>query len=931
MVSLTAASLARARDLIAFEKGKMAVVGEKIPVTVIAKLDDRAIGVFGDGKLESLLKIDKTAEFLQTSTDIARLWVANSEDDSPDYSGMLYRTDNFQLLDLDFTLAQMVMADGVRLSKCQDINLPADPMFFVPARLPSPISVTAEVDSLMALVSVDSVESYIQRMEDYRTRYTCTDSFWTSGDWIASKFQDWGYSDIQFEEFDTTVWCTSRNVIAVKEGEVYPDRCIVVGGHYDSVVYDGGDANVYAPGADDNATGTAMAMECARVLADTPFRKTVRFIAFGAEEQGLVGAWVHAISSFLRGDNIELMMNADMIGNVDDSYLNFNVRCNEGGYAYGRVMAELAEAYTDAIPQVIVGHFGGSDHYPFDQIGYRTTYTDEGDFSPNWHRQTDTIDNIDIAYTTDIIRANLGLLFLAQQVPVPVTGLMGYNSGDGHTVYLEWDPSPDIDVIGYEVYVGTSEDGLAIYDTAYAAADTVYNLTEEQDYYFGIASLTADGGRSFIEEFVQVTPRSIPQSPSSLSVSPIWEGIRVDWEAQPDMDFDFYQVYRKEGANGVYQPHGQSTNDSFTDNNLQSNVYYFYKVTQVDTTGLESDYSPEDYGKMISLDSGILLVDETRDTGGGQGSPTDAEQDSFYQFISEGYTVEFYDVAHDGMLRINDIGGYSTIAWLDDDATSNYLADVDPVLADYLDFGGNLLFAGWRSFADYNMNRPYDFNTGTFPRDYLDILRINSTNLPDFQAADGIDLWPSAMVDSMHVIPQWHGLLIGIDVMTLGDAANAIYTYDSASGDTLFQGKPVGLTVDNGEYRAVYLTFPLYPMGDLSAREIFTNAMSFLGEQVTEIPEFEGSPELPTAFLSQNYPNPFNNETRIKFLLTEPTKVHLAVYNILGQEIAVLADGEYLAGTHYVGWSGIGMPSGVYFYRLNIQGKSVSRRMTLVR
>ena len=924
--------VASAEDLVAFDRAKIAEIGQRCDLSVIAKLDNKAVALIKGGDFEKLTKLDNDALLLESSTDLNLLWVAGSSDDTPDLPGMLFKTRSFQILRLSIDGATALMKDGYYLSKCQRVNLPADPLFYVPPKIPSTTSLVTDIDSLMELVSIDSVEAYIQRLQDFQTRYTCTDSFWAAGDWVAGKFQGWGYDNVYLEEFDTPFDCISRNVVAEKTGEMYPDRFIVMGGHYDAVVYDGGDPNVFAPGADDNATGTAMAMEIARVLADTPFRKTVRFVTFGAEEQGLYGSWHHAIESLNRGDNIELMINADMIGNVADNYLNFAVRCNEGGYPYGTVLSEIADEYTNLIPEIVVGSFSGSDHYPFDQSGFRTVYSAEGDFSPNWHQQTDIIDNINIPYAADIIRSNLGMLLVTLDTTVPVADLEALNAGDGHTVYLQWTQSPDNDVFAYEVYKGTSIDGIAIYDTAYAAVDTVYNLEEETGYYFGVAALTNDGGRSLIEEFVQLTPRSVPGSPTSLTVLPRIGSLQVEWEIIPDMDFDYFQVYRKVGQDGSYQPYLQvSGGQAFADSNLQSNIRYYYRTSQVDTAGLESDLSPEDYSKVISLDSGILLVDETRDYSGGQGSPTDAQQDSFYQFISEGFQVEFYDIADEGMLRINDIGAYSVIAWMDDDPTNQYIAEAESALESYLDFGGNMLFVGWRSFVDYGISRPLVFDDDEFPREYLFVSEVDATLAPDFQGASGENDWPDLYVDPDRVIPQWEGKLIGIDVMELGQIPNVIYNYNSASGDPQFHLKPVGITVENADYRVVYLTFPLYTMGDLPARETFVRAMEFLGEQSTEADDFVGSRSLPTAFLSQNYPNPFNNETRIKFALSETSKIRLAVYNILGQEITVLADGEFPAGAHYVGWDGAGLPSGVYFYRLMLDTGAVSRRMTLVR
>jgi hypothetical protein len=927
-----AASVGNADGLVAFDRAKIREAKAACDIEVIAKLDNVAVGLLSGGHFYRLQEVDEKARQVESSADVDRLWVAFKSEDQPDMPGLLLATEHYGLLELSFSSATNLMASGIRLSKCVRIDLPADPPFIVPSGPGSASSLITDVDSLMALVSVDSVRSYIQRLQDFQTRYTCTDSFWAASQWISDRFESWGYDDVEFQVFDSPFGCDSRNVIATKTGEVHPDRYIILGGHCDAVVYDGGDPEVFAPGADDNGTGTAMAMEIARVLAETPFRQSVRFIAFGAEEQGLIGSWYYVADALQRGENITLMINADMIGNVSDSYLNFNVNVNEGGLPYGRVLEELSESHTDLIPEVNVGEFGGSDHYPFDQSGFRTVYSEEGDFSPNWHRQTDIIDNIDIPYASDIIRSNLGMLLVALETPAPISGLEAVNAGDGHTVYLEWEESPDDEVIGYETYYGTSEDDVVLYDTSYVAADTVYDLDENITYYFAVAGITADGGRSLVEEYVQLTTRSVPVRPDTLVVVPEQGQLRVQWVTIPEMDFDFYQVYRRPGQDGGYEAYTEvHDGEEFVDEGLESNVRYFYYVTQVDTTGLESEPSNSDYAKVISLDSGILFVDETRDFSGGQGNPTDEEQDEFYEFISEGYQVTFHDIISEGHLRINDLGAYSTLVWVDDDPTVQYMADIDRDLAVYLGAGGNIFFAGWRSLASYGIERPLHFEPGSFPYDNLFISSVNSTVSPDFSGAEGLEGWPNLEVLEERVLPQWNGLLIAIDVMELRGGATPIYNYISASQDTLFDGKPAGIVVEGPESNAIFLTFPMYPLGDTAGRELFITAMDLFGEQSTAIGEFGGSDSPTVAFLSQNFPNPFNVETKIRFSLIERVDIQLEIFNILGQKVGGLAEGEFPAGNHFVIWDGDNLPSGVYFYRLTLENGSVSRRMILLR
>jgi hypothetical protein len=96
-------------------------------------------------------------------------------------------------------------------------------------------------------------------------------------------------------------------------------------------------------------------------------------------------------------------------------------------------------------------------------------------------------------------------------------------------------------------------------------------------------------------------------------------------------------------------------------------------------------------------------------------------------------------------------------------------------------------------------------------------------------------------------------------------------------------------------------------------------------------------PLLPSAFeLDQNYPNPFNPETSIHFALPTMARVQLVVYNVLGQQVAVLADGEYPAGNHQVTWNGTdrngeSVASGVYLYRLSTDAENLTRKMMLLK
>jgi hypothetical protein len=144
----------------------------------------------------------------------------------------------------------------------------------------------------------------------------------------------------------------------------------------------------------------------------------------------------------------------------------------------------------------------------------------------------------------------------------------------------------------------------------------------------------------------------------------------------------------------------------------------------------------------------------------------------------------------------------------------------------------------------------------------------------------------------------------------------------SLEGDTLQQGTHALLTLPAGtHFSASYVEFS---SADGRIVEVALN-----GGVLKEA--------LPTAFaLQQNYPNPFNPETNIAFDMATPGRVRLAVYNLLGQQLRKLIDQEYPVGHHSVIWdsrddAGALVSSGVYFYRLETQGESFTKKMTLVK
>jgi len=81
----------------------------------------------------------------------------------------------------------------------------------------------------------------------------------------------------------------------------------------------------------------------------------------------------------------------------------------------------------------------------------------------------------------------------------------------------------------------------------------------------------------------------------------------------------------------------------------------------------------------------------------------------------------------------------------------------------------------------------------------------------------------------------------------------------------------------------------------------------------------------------KNYPNPFNNSTRVSFEMTRSAYVRLDIYNLTGQKVARLVEGQLDAGEHSITWEAAGVASGVYFYRLEAEGTATTAKMMLIK
>jgi len=192
-------------------------------------------------------------------------------------------------------------------------------------------------------------------------------------------------------------------VIAEKTGTVYPDEIIVVGAHYDSRAQ----RNVpteRAPGANDDASGSSVLLELARVvqLKDLSFERTIRLTAFSGEEQGLVGSDFYARD--LRSNDVDVvaMFNGDMLGwKPAGSAVALGMKRDYVDTQLLQSANEITQLY---VPELDIGLSTSccSDYVSFYEVGYSAIgyfqFPGRAADYPYYHTSDDTPDHIDVDF-----------------------------------------------------------------------------------------------------------------------------------------------------------------------------------------------------------------------------------------------------------------------------------------------------------------------------------------------------------------------------------------------------------------------------------------------------------------------------------------------------------------------------------------------------
>ncbi|MCO4744872.1 MAG: Zn-dependent exopeptidase M28 [Proteobacteria bacterium] len=231
--------------------------------------------------------------------------------------------------------------------------------------------------------------------------------------WVVERFEAIDGLTVWTEAFDTsTSPYELHNVIAELPGTDPALAPMVLMAHYDSTASldDGWDASTDpAPGADDDASGVATLLEAARVLStwEPGFERSVRFVAFSAEEVGLVGSFAHVAALEASGETVHLALAFDPVGhNPGDSdvlWFSYDARWVAEADAIEALAEDAVDIDVTGVDQDLFGGDERSDHFPFWEAGMPALHIGTFPLPPSYHTGEDTIDQVDLTFLTEVV------------------------------------------------------------------------------------------------------------------------------------------------------------------------------------------------------------------------------------------------------------------------------------------------------------------------------------------------------------------------------------------------------------------------------------------------------------------------------------------------------------------------------------------------
>ena len=415
----------------------------------------------------------------------------------------------------------------------------------------------ARMYDIVKAVSANRIITDVENLANFGTRHTLSDTLsetrgiGAARRWIKKSFEqisaDCGNCLEVFEQknmfkadgrrLTRDVWI--NNIVAIQRGSVHPNRFVIMSGDIDSRVSDPNNFTSDSPGANDNATGMAGAIEAARVLSKYRFANSIIYVGLSGEEQGLYGG--KGLSQYALDKNWEIIgvLNNDMIGNIEGvdgvidnrSFRIFSEptspteteRARKQRRFYGgevdgisrqlaRYVHKTTQTYMPEMNPMLIyrlDRFGrGGHHRPFNDVGFAGIRIMEAHENYNRQHQDirnedgiaygDVLSGVNAAYAAKLTAVNaISLAALAWAPAAPKEVAIG--GVVAPSARLEWVASESPNTTGYMVYwrVTTSPTWQ---DSKYVGnkTQTILKGIVLDNYLFGVAAVGDDGHQSTV-------------------------------------------------------------------------------------------------------------------------------------------------------------------------------------------------------------------------------------------------------------------------------------------------------------------------------------------------------------------------------------------------------------------------------------------------
>jgi hypothetical protein len=421
---------------------------------------------------------------------------------------------------------------------------------------PEPMTTDSRIAAALQQVSAERIRANIEKLVSFGTRSTISAQdpasiaagrgIGAAREWIKSEFERYskdcgGCLEVKTDSF--TEPAAERipqpteitNVYAVLKGTDAENakRILLVTGHYDSRNSDTFNVKDDAPGANDDGSGTAVSLECARVLSKLKFPATIIFLTVAGEEQGLNGSQHFAKMAKEQGWNLEAALNNDIVGGdkspeqdnavvrlfsegIPSAATEQDIRRIRGlggendsaSRQLARYIVDVGRAYDVAVKPMLVfrldRYLRGGDHSSFNQLGFTAVrFTEFREDFNHQHQNVRTENGIeygDLAkfvnydYVAHVARLNAATLASLASAPAPPANVHVLTRNLENDSTLTWEASPR--ATGYEVLWRATTSPEWEHVQKYGNVLRATMKLSKDNVIFAVRVLDADGHRS---------------------------------------------------------------------------------------------------------------------------------------------------------------------------------------------------------------------------------------------------------------------------------------------------------------------------------------------------------------------------------------------------------------------------------------------------